>query len=188
MPVPYPRGHETRGPDGNFRNFRTAGHRGRTGRRGALAPGLAPGPSLQTLHPDGVAAVLARAARAVAEPPKRALELPEPASRLIVQCRELCALEPDRGAFGVVLVVGRLQRGRLDDRVELARELLDSGRGRITFRAQQPREGSRIVRREPAGRNGIRHRARSYPRAGRETSPELARHSRVAHNGPLGPR
>jgi hypothetical protein len=70
-------------------------------------------------------------------------------TRLIDECRELRALEPDGRALGVVLVVRSLERRRLDDPVELARELADPGRGLLTIDLQLVFERNEILWRAP---------------------------------------
>jgi hypothetical protein len=62
------------------------------------------------------------------------------------QCREVLALERDRGAFGVMLVVaaGRAVGGAGDDRGELPLEFGDLAKGLLTV-GIQPRLGGLLL-------------------------------------------
>jgi hypothetical protein len=116
--------------------------------RGALgAPDARPrrGTGQETLVRDRVAAPLAYPVTPLAQSNECAIDIFEVRTRLIDERGELRALEPDGRAFGIMLVVGGLECGRLHDAVELAGELPDSRRGLVPIGPKLAFEPSEIL-------------------------------------------
>jgi hypothetical protein len=153
MAATYPRGRETDALGRDFAKYRFAESRSASSPpSGTLgAPDARPrrGTRQQTLVRDRVTAFLARPIAPAAQSNECAVDILEMRTRLIDECRELRALEPDGRALGVVLVVRSLERRRLDDPVELARELADPGRGLLTIDLQLVFERNEILWRAP---------------------------------------
>src|SRR6185437_7930948 len=132
---------------------------GRAPAGGAGQAGLGRGQRLQPLHRDRPAAAQAAPVGALCEPLRRPLDGVQVAPGAFQQPEQLGAVEPDRHAFGVVLVVVRGEGLLFGQRVDLRRE-----RG-------NPLRGGGALGGEPRGRFGRRaHGAQSKDAMSASTS------------------
>jgi hypothetical protein len=101
------------------------GSRGEPGGRADSAPGSTSNtsgsdrPGGQARGADRLTAVLTCAVAAISEPDHRRVDLGEVLTGLAEQGRDMLTLERERGALGIVLVIGA-SRTRLDDPRELS--------------------------------------------------------------------